>query len=150
MASNSNLFSFPPNNINYPYKNEDTNNMPMPMATVNSYSAPPSGPLQNSQHSTEQTKVHSYNNSPYFYSPPVTLDYLPPSNEENDNIKDSYTNMQLQDQESLSDDEDKTDDDSLGVLPASAMDMAPDHHSMTDQMANNDMPPNTMDSLDNG
>ena len=152
MPSNS-LFSFPPNNINYPYQTEDTQ-ISMPMATINSYSAPPSGPLKDNKPVAEHNNGNgnnNNNNSPYFYNPPVTMDYLPPSNEENEDIKDSYINHQDPDD----DENNKTEDDSLGVLPASAMDLASNHHNndnmphMMDQMPDNDML-NAMDTMDDG
>lgn len=123
-----NLYAFPPNNINYPAQMQE-NKLASPSSSVNSYSWPASGSLKDT--------------NPYQYNGPVTGGYLPPSNNA-DNTDESKANAaEVQD-----DDLDGgAGDDSVGVLPASAMDQingANENmpHDMRDKM------PNAMDSHD--
>ncbi|XP_065356472.1 myb-like protein AA [Calliphora vicina] len=130
----SNLYSFPPNNVNYPSQSQDTKDA-LPSGKVNSYSAPASGPLKNSNYNLDTS---SSNSSPYQYNGPVSAGYLPPSNGgdgggDNGDGKDEGKNN---DGGGDGDFDNGGGDDSVGVLPASAMDQGGDGNGdMSSDMA---------------
>ena len=187
-APSSNLYSFPPNNINYPKPNQD-NKIALPSGQVNSYTAPASGsPLKDNLYKGKvnsytpsasgsplkddlynKGKVNSYtppasgplknanynlitagsNNSPYQYNGPVSTSYLPALGSANDGgASDGGANDSAKgegndgggDGDIASD----SGDDTVGVLPASAMDQLNDGKDssgkdMSDDMSSDDM-----------
>ncbi|XP_061387725.1 LIM domain-containing protein A [Musca vetustissima] len=100
----ANLYSFPPNNINYPLPSSKDNKLAMPSNVVNSYAPPASG----------------IDDSGYKYQGPLNVGYLPSINYDNDSGKGD-SDGDTKDQKDNSDSDTETGDDSIGVLPASAM-----------------------------
>ncbi|XP_037959123.1 homeobox protein 2 [Teleopsis dalmanni] len=117
------LYSFPPNsNAKYPSPSEDPK-AAIPSGTISSYLPPPSGPLWNAAgypHSASNGNSNGYkynapassNGNGYKYNGPVNPEYLPPidGNDGKDQTKNEMGG------------DDDVGDDSIGVLPASAMD----------------------------
>lgn len=100
-----NLYSFPPNNIDYPLPTQD-NKLAVPSSIINSYSPPPSGSTDGG----------------YKYAGPLNLGYLPSINNSGDGNGDDGTQDQQKDNGNDDSDTGNGDmDDSIGVLPASAM-----------------------------
>lgn len=162
-AAPPHLYSFPPNNINYPKPNQDSK-IALPSGQVNSYAAPASGsPLKDSLY--DKGKVNSYspppsgplkntnynlvtagsNNSPYQYNGPVSTSYLPAVESANnaggdDAMKDGNDGGGDGDIGGGGD----NDDDTVGVLPASAMDQLNDGKDNGGKDMSGDMPSDGM------
>ncbi|XP_037825478.1 myb-like protein AA [Lucilia sericata] len=145
----SNLYSFPPNNVNYPTQAQDTK-IALASGTVNSYSAPASGPLKNSNYNLDTS---SSNSSPYQYNGPISAGYLPPSND-NSNNGDAKEEGKNTDGGGDGDLDNGGGDDSVGVLPASAMDQINDggnsdgNGDMSGDMGGGDMAGDMAASMD--
>lgn len=104
-----NIYSFPPNiNSHYssPYKDLKA---PLPSSNVNSYAATPSGPVQ----PNPNFATASSNDSGYKYPGPTNPDNLPPGGKDADDAKSPATSNDGAG--------DADSDDTIGVLPASAM-----------------------------
>lgn len=106
-----NIYSFPPNiNSHYssPYQDPKAT---LPSSNVNSYAASPSGPLlPNTNFATA-----SSNDNGYKYPGPTDPDNLPPAGKDADDAKSPATSNDAGAGDANS-------DDTIGVLPASAMD----------------------------
>ncbi|XP_069963224.1 uncharacterized protein [Bactrocera oleae] len=106
-----NIYSFPPNiNSHYssPYQDPKAT---LPSSNVNSYAASPSGPLlPNTNFATA-----SSNDNGYKYPGPTSPDNLPPAGKDADDAKSPATSNDAGAGDANS-------DDTIGVLPASAMD----------------------------
>ncbi|XP_075152656.1 uncharacterized protein LOC142226487 [Haematobia irritans] len=132
-----NLYSFPPNNVDYPLPTQD-NKAAMPTSIVNSYSPLPSGLFKDGSFSLDTA---SSNDDGYKYTGPLNLGYLPSINNDNGG-------SDTKDHENADSGDADNGDDSIGVLPASAMgndntagsmDMdAMDQMSMKDTHSNDD------------
>ncbi|XP_013109019.2 uncharacterized protein LOC106088175 [Stomoxys calcitrans] len=115
------LYSFPPNNVDYPLPSQ-ANKLALPTSVVNSYSPPASG--------YSLAAAASSNDNGYKYPGPLNLGYLPSLNG-NDNgnggdTKDQKDNANDGDADNGGgggggDDGGGDMDDTIGVLPASAM-----------------------------
>ncbi|XP_017464492.1 PREDICTED: uncharacterized protein LOC108357921 [Rhagoletis zephyria] len=113
----NNIYSFPPNvNAQYssPYQDPKA---ALPSSNVNSYAPPPSGQLLDAAGSSD---------AGYKYAGPTNPDYLPPSGKDgtNEDMKKpmpSTTDDQKGMEGDVDADNDNGSDDTIGVLPASAM-----------------------------
>ncbi|XP_073822633.1 uncharacterized protein [Musca autumnalis] len=123
----ANLYSFPPNNIDYPLPSSKDNKLAMPSDVVNSYAPPASG----------------IEDSGYKYQGPLNLGYLPSINSDNVSDKDnSDGDGDTRDQKDSGDgDADNNNDDTIGVLPASAMGGDNNSGDTMDEIKMNDADP---------